>query len=81
MGAIANFTFPNYLFRFFIGTLVTKFTKLINFVEVDSGLGLKDLTVMFLSFLSSMPSTNVSRKGEIRFSQKSLTNCIVAVFK
>ena len=38
MGAIAKFTFLNYLFWFFIGGLVTKFTKFINFVGVDGGL-------------------------------------------
>ena len=38
---------------------------------------LEDLTGMFPSFLSSMSSTNGSRKGEIKFSQKSLTKGIV----
>ena len=40
-------------------------------------LGLKDLAGTFLSFFSNMSSTNSSWKGEIRFSQKSLTKGIV----
>ena len=39
-------------------------------------MGLEDLAGMGSSFLSSMSSTNGSQKGEIRFSQKSLTKGI-----
>ena len=54
-----------------------RFTELIEFVEVSSLLELEDLVGMFFSFLSSMPSTNGSGKGEIWFSQKSLKKAII----
>ena len=52
---------------------MTKFTKFINFVDAGSGLGLEDLVGMFSSFLSSIYSTNGSRKDESAFSWESLT--------
>ena len=76
MRAIAKYTFFNYLFWFFVGNLVTRFMELINFTKAGTWLELEDLADMFSSFLSSMRSTNGSQKGEIRFSQKSLTKGI-----
>ena len=77
MGTIAKFTFLNCLFWLLVGSLVTRFTEFINFVEVGGWLGLENLAGMFSSFLSSKSSTNTSRKGEIRFFQKSVTKGIV----
>ena len=56
---------------------MTRFTKFIDFVEVGHGLGLEDPAGMLSSFLISMCSINGSRKGEIGFSWKSLTKCVV----
>ena len=56
---------------------MARFTEFINFVETGSCFELEDLSGMFSGFLTSMSSTNISRKGEIRFSQKFLTKSIV----
>ena len=64
-------------FWFFIGSLVTWFAEIINFMSIGSWLGLEDLQGMFSNFLSSMSWTNSFQKGEIRFSHKSLMKGIV----